>query len=168
MGVLLLLCLPVAAVAASASSPLAALQLEAIPDAWRDDSGARFELHSLRGENVVVTMAYARCHRTCPLTLRRLQQLQRMFDERGVRGEFVVIGYDPQGDDVRAWHQYRLSHGLRRANWHFLWGNEAQVEQTASLLGLPFWRYDDHIMHEARILFFDTTGLAHEEPELVR
>ncbi len=133
-------------------------QLAGLPDLWRDDRGQPFDLRTLQGHAVVLTMAYATCHRVCPMTVRRLQQMQREFDRRGTRAEFLVIGYDPERDDAPAWHQYRETRHLTRSNWHFLIGTRTAVEQTARQLGFEFWKYDEHVMHDTRILYFDERG----------
>lgn len=152
---LLLLTLPGAWPAVAGVS---ATRLAQLPGAWLDDSGQRFDLHSLEGHAVVLTMAYATCHRVCPMTVKRLQQVQREYDRRGTRAEFVVIGYDPDSDDPAAWRQYRESRHLTRSNWHFLIGAREAVEQTARQLGFEFWRYDQHVVHDSRILYFDERG----------
>jgi len=105
--------------------------LAELPRAWLDDRGQPFDLRTLQGHAVVLTMAYATCHRVCPMTMRRLQQMQRDFDRHGTSAEFLVIGYDPDRDDAPAWHQYRETRHLTRSNWHFLIGTRAAVEQTA-------------------------------------
>ncbi|HXO15543.1 MAG TPA: SCO family protein, partial [Steroidobacteraceae bacterium] len=116
--------------------------LAELPPVWLDDRGQPFDLRTLQGHPVVLTMAYATCHRVCPMTMRRLQQMQRDFDRRGTTAEFLVIGYDPDRDDAAAWHQYRETRHLTRSNWHFLIGPRAAVEQTARQLGFEFWKYD--------------------------
>jgi cytochrome oxidase Cu insertion factor (SCO1/SenC/PrrC family) len=155
LGVVLLLALPLAAPPpAGAGTGL----LSMLPAAWRDDQGQAFDLRTLHGHSVVLTMAYASCHRVCPLTLRRLERMQRALDERGGSAEFVVIGYDPEHDDAPAWHQYRATRHLTRSNWHFLTGTPAAVDETARRLGFGFWRYEQHVMHGLRIVRFDEHG----------
>jgi len=141
---------------ARAGVPIASLG--ALPAGWHDDQGQPFDLHTLTGHAVVLTMAYATCHRVCPVTLRRLQQMQRDLDQRGGRAEFLVIGYDPEHDDAAAWHQYRETRHLTRSNWHFLVGTPAMVERTAQQLGFGFWKYDAHVMHGLRVVSFDEHG----------
>jgi protein SCO1 len=136
-----------------------------LPRTWLDDRGQPFDLRTLQGHAIVLTMAYATCHRVCPMTMRRLQQLQRDFDRRGTSAEFLVIGYDPDRDDAAAWHQYRETRHLTRSNWHFLIGPRAAVEQAARQLGFEFWKYDEHVMHDTRILFFDEHGTLLESRE---
>ena len=135
------------------------VSLEELPQSWHEDSGQDFSLASLHGRRVVFTMAYASCHRICPLTIDGLRRLQRLADARGEAVEFVIVGYDPVNDDPRVWREYRLSRRLNRANWHFLNGPVAAVEQLARQLGFPFWKYDEHVMHESRAVLFDTQGL---------
>lgn len=152
---LLLLALPPAT--PSPASPGSGL-LATLPAGWLDDQGRAFDLRALEGRSVVLTMAYATCHRVCPVTMRRLQQIQRELDQSGASAEFVVIGYDPEHDDAAAWHQYRAARHLTRGNWHFLTGTPAAVAETARRLGFGFWLYDQHVMHDLRIVWLDRHG----------
>jgi cytochrome oxidase Cu insertion factor (SCO1/SenC/PrrC family) len=134
------------------------MRLGDLPASWRDDLGRAFDLHAMQGRAVVLTMAYATCHRVCPVTIRDLQQLQQDFDRRGLRAEFIVVGYDPDADDPAAWHQYRRTRHLTRENWHFLVGTPADVQRIARQLGFEFWKMDEHVIHDSRIVRFDEHG----------
>ena len=138
--------------------------LESLPRVWRDDAGAWFDLHALCNQPVVLTMAYASCHRICPMTMQRLQRLQESFDARAVAAEFVIVGYDPETDDTAAWHRYRRNRHLMRANWHFLVGSPQQVGRFARVLGFDFWKADDHVMHDSRIVYLDPRGALQVDP----
>ncbi|MBS0374927.1 MAG: SCO family protein [Proteobacteria bacterium] len=129
-----------------------------LPQRWRDDDGRELVLAALAGERVILTMAYATCHRVCPLTIDALARMQRRLDERGEHAQIVVVGYDPANDDPAAWRQYRRSRHLDRPNWHFLTGDEASTNALAHALGFDYWRYDEHVMHELRALVFDPRG----------
>ncbi len=150
----------VAAAHANSTRPL----LDSLPQTWRDEGGDLFDLHGLNGHAVVLTMAYASCHRICPLTMQRLQQLQARFDARQIHAEFVVVGYDPQSDDAAAWRRYRRTRHLTRANWHFLIGSTQQVSRFAQVLGFEFWKADEHVMHDGRILYLDPQGVLQLDP----
>src|SRR5437899_1314546 len=89
---LLLLTLPGTWPAATGAT---ATRLSELPAAWVDDGGQPFDLRTLEGHAVVLTMAYATCHRVCPMTVRRLQQGQREYAPPGTPAEFRVIGCDP-------------------------------------------------------------------------
>ena len=132
-----------------------ATRLSELPAAWVDDRGQPFDLRSVYGHTVVLSMAYATCHRVCPRTIDYLRRLQSEFDSRGVRAEFLVIGYDPDTDDVAAWRQYRQTRHLTRSNWHFLVGARPDVEQVARQLGFEFWKMEQHVIHDGRVVRFD-------------
>lgn len=150
---LALLCGPGAARAAGGAS------LGQLPQGWRDDSARDLPLSALKGHRVVLTMAYATCHRICPMTLRELEHLQEVADARAERVDFVIVGYDPVNDSPAVWHRYRASRGLTRPNWHFLSGSTATTRALARQLGFPFWTMDDgHVMHESRAILFDSEG----------
>lgn len=132
--------------------------LEKLPQHWLDDQGREKDLGEFRGRRVLFTMAYATCRRVCPMTMERLQEFQREIDARGESAEFVIVGYDPTVDDPPAWRQYRRSRGLIRDNWHFLSGSVTSTEQLAHQLGFRFWKYDQHVMHDYRIVVVDERG----------
>ena len=146
--------------AAAAAGTAAAPDLAELPQRWRDDDGRELALARLAGRRVVLTMAYASCHRFCPLTIKSLEAMQRRLDDRGEQAHIVVVGYDPANDDPAAWHQYRRNHHLDRANWHFLTGSRENTERLARALGFDFWKYDEHVMHGSRALVFDAGGKA--------
>ena len=135
-----------------------ATRLALLPQHWRDDQGKSMALTDLAGHRVVLTMAYADCHKICPMTIERLKQLQKQQDAQGESLDIVVVGYDPQTDDPAAWHHYRLHHKVMRPNWHFLTGSVKDTQQFANQLGFEFWKLDEHVMHDARVVAFSADG----------
>ena len=135
------------------------VSLGELPQGWHDDRARDLPLAGLHGHRVVLTMAYASCHRLCPATMEEFKRMQRVADARGEIVDFVIVGYDPKNDSPAVWHQYRLTRGLSRENWHFLSGSETDTLQLARQLGFPFWTYDEHVMHESRAVIFDAGGV---------
>ena len=125
---------------------------------FRDEWGRAIELDDFRGHPVVATMAYANCRRACPATVAALKQLERMVAAEGRTVEFVIVGYDPQKDDPRAWRDYRANHGIEGDHWQFLTGTEASTRQFSRRFGFPFWRVDEHVMHKQRLVVLDEKG----------
>jgi cytochrome oxidase Cu insertion factor (SCO1/SenC/PrrC family) len=137
----------------------AASALAGLPADWLDDQGQPLDLRTLGDRRLVLTMAYASCHRICPMTIHKLQALQGELDAAGEQATFVVVGFDPESDDPAAWHEYRRERGLTRPNWLFLTGHDAgQVRQFAQRLGFEFWRYDEHVMHDERVVVLAPGG----------
>jgi cytochrome oxidase Cu insertion factor (SCO1/SenC/PrrC family) len=139
------------------------MRLEVLPQSWLDDSGQAMSLTEFAGQRVVLTMAYANCRRICPMTFEALKHMQAVFDAKSERAEFVIVGYDPANEDPATWRHYRSSHHLNRSNWHFVTGTVAETTQLARQLHFELWKYDEHVMHDSRVLVFDANGLLARE-----
>jgi protein SCO1 len=137
----------------------AATDLGQLPQQWRDDQGRALALGELLGHRVFLSMAYTNCHRVCPMTVNQLQHVQQLLDQHGEQASIVIVGLDPDNDDPASWRHYRANRKLDRDNWYFLTGNLKQTRQLANLLGFEFWTYDTHVMHDSRIVVFDSRGL---------
>ena len=135
------------------------VRLDQLPQHWLDDRGQALALKDLIGHRIVLSMGYTRCHYACPATLGQLQRLQAVLDARGEQASFVIIGYDSPDDTPASWQQYRNNRRLDRSNWHFLTGSHEAVRRLARELGFEFWIYDDHVLHDPRIVVFDARGL---------
>jgi protein SCO1 len=128
------------------------------PGHWQDDRAQGYRLESLRGAPTVLTMAYGACRRICSTSLRMLEQLQVTADQRQVALNFVVLGIDPAQDRPADWADYRTVRKLNRPNWQFLTGDEESVRQMAGQLGVRYWRYGEHTMHDFKIVLLSADG----------
>jgi cytochrome oxidase Cu insertion factor (SCO1/SenC/PrrC family) len=128
------------------------------PMKWTDDTGNAVTLSKWRDKPVIITMAYSTCKRFCPMTIQRLREIQKLFDQRKIDAEFVIISYDPQNDTWQTWAEYRKNHHLERPNWHFLTGSPEDTKEVSVLLGMDYWLYDEHIMHNFNIVRLGPTG----------
>lgn len=126
---------------------------------WLDDRARSYRLDELRGTPTVLTMAYGACRRICSTSLRLLEQLQALADERHAKLNIVVVGLDPSQDRPADWAEYRAERKLSRANWQFLSGDEASTRRLANRLGVHYWRYGEHTMHDFRIVLLSAQGL---------
>jgi protein SCO1 len=133
--------------------------LAQLPRQWTDERGQDFDLASLRGRPVYLTMAYAGCHRFCPQTIAQLRLLQSQLDARGLQAQFVIVGFDPEHESSADWLEFRRTHQLNGDNWHFLTGSAADTGQFARQLGFHYWNYDEHVMHDTQVLVFDSNGV---------
>ncbi len=128
------------------------------PARWLDDQGQAFELTSLQGRWTVLTMAYGACRRICSTSLRTLEQVQALADANKQALNFVVMGLDPTQDKPADWALMRQERRLTRANWHFLSGDANGTRAMAQQLGVRYWRYGEHTMHDFRISLIDPQG----------
>lgn len=147
----MMLCLAVPLWAAEAN-------LYGLPYAFTDDQGRIAHLSGWRGKPAVLTMEYANCRFICSITLQRMRDIQDEADRRGQALEFLIVSIDPENDTPEAWTQYRKKRGLNRENWHFLTAGVKETREFAALLGIKYWYYDEHLMHDFRIIRLDSEG----------
>lgn len=151
-------CLAVAALLCSVVTHAGAYDLYRGQAIWLDEQSRPFMLDSLHGHATALTMAYGACRRVCSTSLRIMENLQALADQRGLALDFVVVGLDPQQDKPDDWADFRAQRKLTRANWHFLSGDEAATRSLADHLGVNYWRYGEHVMHDFRIVLLSPDG----------
>ena len=125
---------------------------------WLADNGEHLSFDALKGQVIVMTMGYSGCRKTCSTSVLVLKALQGLLDRLGRQAQFVIVTYDPANDTPQAWQQYRKLRDLSRPNWHFLSGGSGDTRRVARLLDLNYWTYDEHIVHDFRIVIFDREG----------
>jgi cytochrome oxidase Cu insertion factor (SCO1/SenC/PrrC family) len=125
---------------------------------WQDDRAQAFEPRSLQGRWTVMTMAYGACRRICSTSLRTLEQVQALADAQQITLNFVVVGLDPSQDKPADWARMRQERRLTRSNWHFLSGDADGTRALAQQLGVRYWRYGEHTMHDFRIVLLNPQG----------
>jgi cytochrome oxidase Cu insertion factor (SCO1/SenC/PrrC family) len=125
---------------------------------WVDDSGKAVSLSAWQGRYTVLTMSTGACQKICSTTLRRMEELQSVADQRHLRVEFLVIGLDPRNDTPKAWREYRARHKLVRENWHFVGGDDNETRRVAGMLGISYWFYDEHLLHDFKIVLIAPDG----------
>ena len=123
-----------------------------------DDKGQQLTLASLSGHPTVVAMEYTDCRFVCSINWRTLVQIQDQADGLKQDLQFVIISLNPEVDTPELWQEYRRVRKLDRANWHFLITDRANTNRIAAWLGVRWWYYESHIMHDLRILRFDGSG----------
>ena len=129
-----------------------------LPYHWKDDRSQNVDLADFRGQPVVITMAYGACRKICSTTLRRLEELQALADREGIKVNFVVVSLDPKSDTPEAWQDYRKWRKLDRDNWSFLSGSALNTRGLAGHLGISYWVYQDHVVHDFGITLLDAEG----------
>lgn len=122
------------------------------------DRGHKAAFRDWAGKEAIVSMEYSNCRFVCSITLQRLKDVQAAADRAGRRFEFLIVSLDPKNDTPAAWTRYRKTRELDRANWHFLTAAEKETPLLARLLGVRWWLYDEHIMHDFRLLRIDAAG----------
>jgi protein SCO1/2 len=123
-----------------------------------DDLGRQAMLRDWTGRPAIVTMEYANCRYICSIALQRLKDVQAAADRAKRHFDFIIISIDPKNDTPEAWTRYRKTRELDRENWRFLTASVSDTPGLARQLGVRYWLYDEHIMHDFRLLRLDETG----------
>ena len=50
---------------------------------------------------------------------------------------------------------------LGRDNWHFISGEDDRTRRIATMLGISYWFYDDHLLHDFKIVLIAPDGEIH-------
>lgn len=127
-------------------------------DQWVADGGGPFHVGALKGRPSIVTMAYGACRRICSTSLHLMEGLQIQADQRHLDVNFLVLGLDPSQDRPLDWAAFRVEHRLTGGNWFFLSGDAGHVQRLVGQLGVRYWRYGEHTMHDFRIALVSPQG----------
>ena len=124
---------------------------------WSDEYGSSLKLSSFREKPVVLSMIYTDCRKICAvLTIDKLKEFQKLLDQRQLKAEFVIATFDPENDTSEKLLSYKKRMSLLRSNWHLIRNTEPVTRSFAAKLGLEnYWRMDDHIIHNFRIVYLD-------------
>jgi cytochrome oxidase Cu insertion factor (SCO1/SenC/PrrC family) len=149
----------VAALSLSSLHGLVAAQgVYSVAGPWEDDTSSTFHLENLQGRYTVMTMAYGACQRVCSTSVRKIQELHRLAEVRHVALDFVVFGLDPSSDRPSDWAAFRLRNRLSYQDLNFLSGSREATRRMAARLGIRYWKYGEHTVHDFRIVLVSPGG----------
>ena len=107
----------------------------------RDVDGQSFELDSLRGKPLVVSMIYTSCHHVCPTITKNLGSAVEIASEALGEESFAVItvGFDWAVDTPDRMRLYASERRIDAPNWRFLAGDAESIEALSEDLGFLFY-----------------------------
>lgn len=135
----------------------------ALPYAFTNDQARPVHLSEWRGKPLILTMEYSNCRFMCTTAFSKLKAIQAAADRKKLQIDFMIVSLDPKNDTPEAWQQYRISRDVNRSNWHLLTGSEAVMKDFAALVGIKYWYYDEHILHDFKIVRLNAQGEIEKE-----
>lgn len=150
------------AAAAAAEDPVA---FGHVPDfALIDQDGEAFGLGDLDGRPWVMACIFTLCTGPCPSITGEMARLANALHD--VDARFVSLSIDPARDHPFRLRQYAEAHSADTTRWHFLTGEEAQIDRLVREgIKLPLARLDepdpetgDLLTHDQRLTVIDATG----------
>lgn len=148
------------AIAAAPAAQLPGDSLYRTPLVLQDQQGRKFDLASVRGNPVIVSMFYASCTSACPLTVDTIDQTRRAVDAAGrTAPPVLMISFDPEHDDVLNLAAMAKAHQLDPAYWRVTRPASGDVMAFAATLGIAYrHRAGGDISHNAVIALLDENG----------
>ena len=127
---------------------------------WKNDRAENFELSQLKGKDVILTMAYTRCKTACPLTFKRLKEIEARTLSQGKKAAFVVVSFDQVHDTPKELEAFRVRNKLTGDHWYLLNGSEENIRKLSVLLGISYQldKKTNEYMHSNKIVLLNRAG----------
>ena len=108
----------------------------------RDVDGQAFDLRSLQGKPLVISMIYTSCHHICPMITQSLSTAADIgFEALGDDAfSIVTVGFDWQEDTPERMRMFSKERRVNTANWYFLAGDEHSIRTLSEDLGFQYYR----------------------------
>ncbi len=128
------------------------------PYVFENEESAKIKLSQWQNEDVVVAFAFTTCRITCPQVMRQLSKIQKIMDQKSVKGEILFISIDPENDSPARLAIFKKDHKITSSRWHFLRGNLDETKKLAQLLNFGFNTSDEHIWHDRKVFVVGKDG----------
>jgi cytochrome oxidase Cu insertion factor (SCO1/SenC/PrrC family) len=123
----------------------AANQSDCLPNlALLDQNGQSINLGSLKGKYVLINFIYTGCSGTCPMLTAKMSQVEKkLAPELAKKVRLVSITLDPEHDNSAQLLKYANEHGANGADWIFLTGTPAQIDDYLAIFKIKRTRETD-------------------------
>jgi protein SCO1/2 len=143
----------------SAVEPISGDSLYQLPVELTAANGATFELSSLRGKPLIVTMFYSRCTSVCPMLTHELQQLMsRLSTLERVRVQILMVSFDSAGDSPATLTAFKSKHQIAGDNWLIAKASARDVRSLAAVLGIQYRELPDHSFNHSAVVSVTDRG----------
>ncbi|MGH7284392.1 MAG: SCO family protein [Polyangiaceae bacterium] len=126
---------------------------------FRDQDDRTISLDVFRGHRVIVSSFYASCPSACPLTISRIQSVERELgsvDRADLR--VLLVSFDPEHDTPPVLRATAESHHLD-ASWDLTSATESDARTLGAALSIPFTKLPNGgFSHGSSIIVLDEGG----------
>lgn len=146
--------------AMSMAKPLIATSVYNLDSIWQDEDGKATPLSALRGQPVILAMAYTSCKDMCPLIVADMIWIEDQANKRGLtKNTFAFFSFDTDIDTPEKLKAYALEHGLDPKRWSLFHGDKSAVRELAAVLGIRYKRdASGNFDHSNVITLLDAEG----------
>ena len=127
---------------------------------WTTQDGTSVTLESLRGQPVVLAMAYTSCKDMCPMIVSDMMWIEDQAAKRAMTAvRFAFFSLDTEVDTPERLKDYALAHGLDPQRWTLFHGDKTAVRELAAVLGIRYRKVGAHDFdHSNMISLLDAEG----------
>jgi len=131
----------------------------------RDVDGQSFELLSLRGKPLVISLIYTSCHHVCPTITKNLATAVDIAREALGEESFSVItvGFDWAVDTPDRMRLYASERRIDVPGWHFLAGDDHAIAGLSRDLGFQFFPSSKGFDHLTQTTIVDAAGAVYRQ-----
>ena len=146
-------------VAAVAASELPGDSIYQLRPSLTDQNGQPFELATLRGGPVLVSMFYSSCEMVCPMIFETIAMtVKALAAPQRERVKVLMISFDPARDTVAVLKRTAEAHQCD-ARWTLARTSETDARKVAALLGVQYRRLaSGEFNHSSTIELLDADG----------
>lgn len=133
---------------------------------FRGTDGQPFDLASLRGRPLVISMIYTSCHHVCPMITRNLVKTVDVAREALGEDAFsvVTIGFDWKVDSPERMRQFAVQQGADGiGDWHFLAADARTIDTLSDNLGFVFYPSAKGFDHLTQTTIVDRSGTIYRQ-----
>jgi protein SCO1/2 len=131
----------------------------------RDVDGQSFDLDSLRGKPLVVSMIYTSCHHVCPTITKNLATAVDIAREALGEDAFdvITVGFDWAVDTPDRMRLYAAERRIDVDGWHFLAGDAESIDALSEDLGFQFFPSPKGFDHLTQTTIVDAAGTIYRQ-----
>lgn len=132
-----------------------------IKTSWSNQDGKKISFDSFRGKKTILAMVYTSCAHTCPMTISKIEELERKSNTSASEYQIVLASFDPLKDTPAHLKKYMLRRHLDVAHWTFLTAKkDSEVRELAVVLGVSYKKIaDGDFSHSNIISLLDQNGV---------
>lgn len=128
---------------------------------WKNVDSESVSVGVAKGSYAVIAMVYTSCAYACPMTISKLQDIEKSFKKAGIVDvQFVLASFDVKKDTPEALKKFQTKRKLDPNKWVFLSPHsDTDARELAVVLGISYKEIDGgDFSHSNAISLLDKNG----------
>lgn len=124
----------------TASANEESISVYELPTKWKSTDDKDTTIAVAKGSFVILGMVYTSCPHACPMTITKIQDIEKAVHDAGVKDlKIVLASFDVKRDRPAKLKKFQKTRNLDTEKWHFLAPqSEADARELAVALGISY------------------------------